>query len=172
MYDDEIKEYKEMLEYLKTIDITPDVFKSEIEECKVLISGLKHALIKEVIVYKRCAISYKIHTLVNEPYNDDVLKDLNNLFEEALCEWQHLDRFKKVIHFIIKNKSYPKILNCIDTLINLMVLHDARYDEFDYICYLDNIKYKHFGFIPNERKKINRKKLIRDIDNSLKSIMR
>lgn len=173
MYDDdEIKEYKEMLEHLKTLDITPDVFKSEIEECKALISGLKHALIKEVIVYKRCAISYKIHTLVNEPYNDDALKDLSKLFEEALCEWQQLDRLKKVMRIITKSKSYPKILNCFETLINLMVLHGARYDEFDNACYLDDIKYKHFGFIPNERKKINRKKLIRDIDDSLKSIMR
>lgn len=171
MYDDkEIEEYKEHLKYLKTVDITPDVFKSEIEKCKGLISELKHDVIKEVIVYKRCAIRYKIHSLVNEAYNDNVLKDLNKLFEEALCEWQYLDRLKKVMRIIIKNKSYPKILNCFETLINLMVLHDSRYDEFNNACYLDDIKYKNFGFMPSESEKINIKKLIRDIDNSLLSM--
>lgn len=171
MYDDEIKEYKQHLEYLKTIDITPDVFRNEIEKYKVLISALKHGLVKDMWIYKRCAISYKIHALINGTYNNDVLEHLNNLFEEVLCETQYLEKLKKIIRNINKNKSYNKVVSCIDILINLMVLHDARYDEFDYICYLDDIKYKHFGFIPNTCEKVNRKKLIRDIDNSIKSIM-
>lgn len=160
--NDTINELYSHLEEINSTEITPDIFQKEIDNYKFYLKWLKKNANKDLKVYALCRISYLIHSIVFGEYNNCILSDLEYLKSEAIIEKSFIKKMNVILNDINSTSigKYYEILLCI------ISIHNNRFDYFEYLTMVDDMKYKNIYYIPGHEIKSN-KELIKAVNNSI-----